>query len=208
MKKVKKMNWFSDFSNNHVKEELKNLKTKVNELRIGNIVSHDDNTGIFKVIGINLSEEGYLINTESAKNEVWLNNVDLIKKVPLTKKWLFKMGFEYYEEEAMYFHSEEKLLAVDLNTEEFWYCGSYNFQLVQYVHQLQNIYFALENEEIQFDFHKEKSLKELLEQNQEEKQKEKQIVNIRLNQGKGGVGSTIQVNYGNGWEKIEINIEE
>ncbi len=47
------------------------------------------------------------------------------------------------------------------------------------------------------------SLKELLKPNDE-----KQIVNIRLNVSKGGRGSTIQVNYGNGWENIEINIEE
>jgi len=34
------------------------------------------------------------------------------------------------------------------------------------------------------------------------------IKDIRLHQNKGSLGSTIQVDYGNGWEKIKIHIEE
>jgi len=36
----------------------------------------------------------------------------------------------------------------------------------------------------------------------------KQIKDIRLHQNKGARGSTIQVNYGDGWEHIKIHIEE
>jgi len=36
----------------------------------------------------------------------------------------------------------------------------------------------------------------------------RRLKDIRLHQAKGGRGSTIQVNYGQGWEKIKIHIEE
>ena len=41
-------------------------------------------------------------------------------------------------------------------------------------------------------------------------QNKKEIIlkDIRLHQNKGAIGSTIQVNYGNGWEKIKIHIEQ
>jgi len=42
----------------------------------------------------------------------------------------------------------------------------------------------------------------------EREQEERQIKDIRLHQARNSRGSTIQVNYGNGWEKIKIQIEE
>ncbi len=42
-----------------------------------------------------------------------------------------------------------------------------------------------------------------------EKTEDEQVLqDIRLHQAKGGRGTTIQVNYGNGWEEIKIHIEE
>lgn len=40
------------------------------------------------------------------------------------------------------------------------------------------------------------------------KHRERTIKDIRLHQNKGSIGSTVQVDYGNGWEKIKIHIEE
>ena len=76
---------------------MKNEKEmRINELRIGNIVSHDDyTTEFFEVISIELSDGIYVINTNGGKNGTWQNTIDLITKVPITEDFLLLMGFEY-----------------------------------------------------------------------------------------------------------------
>jgi len=39
-------------------------------------------------------------------------------------------------------------------------------------------------------------------------QVKKTVIDIRLHQRKGSMGSSIQVNYGKGWENIKIHIEK
>ena len=69
------------------------------ELRIGNIVAHDDYSGhYFKIIGIEqINQEGrayYAINTEGGKNGYWANPDELVNPIPLTELILFKCGFQ------------------------------------------------------------------------------------------------------------------
>jgi hypothetical protein len=79
-------------------------------------------------------------------------SLDEVKPIPLNEEWLLKMGFEYIEVgEEVY---EQKWL---LNMREIlwgpasegnYYHSFLNGGEVKYLHQLQNLYFALTGEEL------------------------------------------------------------
>jgi hypothetical protein len=108
---------------------------KQNELRIGNYVYFEDELLKFDF------EMGW--------------NFDYIKPIPLTEEWLLKFGFEYVES-----YNNYKIKTGDYwNSLKFYegeWCynnddsdaGCYFLTTIKYVHQLQNLYFALTNEEL------------------------------------------------------------
>ena len=109
---------------------------KASELRIGNYIQNSHGT-IFNV-GI-----------------VMLGGQYDYHPIPLTEEWLLKFGFEYVESYDNY-----KIKAGDYwNSVKFYegeWCynnddsdaGCYFLTTIKYVHQLQNLYFALTNEEL------------------------------------------------------------
>lgn len=80
---------------------------------------------------------------------------DFIEPIPLTEEWLLKFGFEKLE-----LSISEYVLSYIFNDFEIgylkkrnvymlrWYQG-HNLKEIEYVHQLQNLYFALTGEELQ-----------------------------------------------------------
>jgi hypothetical protein len=129
---------------------------EANELRIGNHAYKDYPSGleIIKVKNIH----GHIINGLG---------IGAIKPIPLTEEWLLKFGFEkfVYEDEDVGYGTEYKLKAsqdvfmvysddfsVGLYSDEY---GEKNdiaviptFENNKYVHQLQNLYFALTGKEL------------------------------------------------------------
>ena len=92
------------------------------ELRIGNYVNIEDT-----ILSIDLQELYY--------------NLSLMTPIPLTEEWLLKFGFEKaYETCYQYkdFILNDKFIMMDIDI---------TVQL-KYVHQLQNLYFALTGEEL------------------------------------------------------------
>ena len=90
---------------------------------------------------------------------------DFIRPIPLTEAWLKKFGFEKFEMKG--YKSRKWTLINSLYTSDYFYlingeghskykgqavfnCRKYGKQLSQlkYVHQLQNLYFALTNKEL------------------------------------------------------------
>ena len=75
---------------------------------------------------------------------------ELVEPIPLTKEWLLKFGFKYKE---MYYESEyltalnDCFIVVERVT-GFFYVDAPNNE-IKYVHQLQNLYFALTGEELE-----------------------------------------------------------
>lgn len=78
--------------------------------------------------------------------------------IPITAEWLVKLGFvksaeDYYFQQHVWVNTKGFRIAVD--DEDFTLniphndCGYYT--RLQYVHQLQNLYFALTGEELQFN---------------------------------------------------------
>ena len=135
---------------NTTTKPLNQNKMKANELRIGNLV---EGIRIGKVKSIFITHfqvddfDGITLG-----NSLQLN----FKPIPLTEEWLLKLGFK------------ESLLGVyfpyPYNDFELGYFGSVNgskkgyvitslvgkMEGIKYVHQLQNLYFALTGEELTF----------------------------------------------------------
>jgi hypothetical protein len=112
---------------------------KANELRIG---SWYDYNGKPKQVTPNTIEE------------VWIAEKTWCKPIPITEEWLLKFGFEKKEGciNNIYFILAGKILIqYDLvyNIVDFVKRVNFNvFISIKYVHQLQNLYFALTGEEL------------------------------------------------------------
>lgn len=116
---------------------------KANELRIGNYVY----CTLGKVNKIDLEAITYI--AKEPHNQV--------KSIPLTEEWLLKFGFQKYKTghntyKIQSFIIEEGLL------KDSPYCfrkrinneNSIELAYIKYIHQLQNLYFALTGEELTF----------------------------------------------------------
>jgi len=122
---------------------------QANELRIGNWVLNKRYKSGYKMqiesigeFGLNV-EVGYdglnpIIDDDCGFNEC--------EPIPLTEEWLLKFGFEIHEDGYITCsNGYQWILHLD---------NEFEFEalkiIVLYVHQLQNLYFALTNEELTF----------------------------------------------------------
>jgi len=132
-----------------------------NELRIGNIVNYQISTSVFQgeVMAI-------------TKNRVVVDKLTLkfmtIEPIPLTEEWLIKLGFEklreYDDGENIIIqygksiivgndeHDEKLVISFPFKHCEIGdYQDGYSYVLditIDYVHQLQNLYFSLTGDEL------------------------------------------------------------
>lgn len=114
---------------------------KATELRIGNWANN--------------GEKDYVIDRSSMQDIINFSEEDFTtdwKPIPLTGEWLERFGFfkdgEYwYRRPAkippIYWVNSKPLYGINL--------GSPSLGMFSYVHQLQNLYFALTGEELQTD---------------------------------------------------------
>ena len=119
---------------------------KASELRIGNWIKHDMFDKPMQVIGINIDDDRPKVGL---KNKLILCGGEW-KPIPLTEEWLLKFGFKYYvnfnneylKKGNIFFFGKKNALCQ---------IGEYNHDCIiniTYVHQLQNLYFALTGEEL------------------------------------------------------------
>jgi hypothetical protein len=122
---------------------MKNL-IQANELRVGNLY---DNNGVFKKASPNTIEE------------VWEAPRSWCKPIPLTEEWLLKLGFKQCGYEMLSWKHETLLPSFDLGGINWADFDEPDYQFltykvgdeilrIDYVHQLQNLYFALTGEEL------------------------------------------------------------
>jgi len=143
------------------------------EIRIGNYIYCNEK--LVSVCGLKLEPYNHITVKLSTNSYSKYFNTDNLKPIPLTEEWLFKFGFEfkdldtkkyptltygfYYGHEDtgfnlhLYEDSEEIMEALNI---EGWSDGFYfvydNWSVwrrINYVHQLQNLYFALYGEELE-----------------------------------------------------------
>ena len=117
------------------------------ELRIGNYVCTSYmKKGVFKVNAIHsdrLYFESVIENFKSDTIPIY------VEPISLTEKWLLKAGFERV------FHTGSTYSLRDFNVSDFGENGIYHYyvkQPMKYVHQLQNLYFAMTGEKLVINF--------------------------------------------------------
>lgn len=120
-----------------------------NELRIGNMLHFPFTNEKVEVLGINAHVENFkIINSISFKKEsnLYCEKISVLKPIPLTEEWLFKLGFEGSE----IFKNSYILNSVEIYIQDglYWYDFGNDRVEVKTIHQLQNLYFALTNEEL------------------------------------------------------------
>ena len=71
-----------------------------------------------------------------------------IKPIPLTEEWLLKFGFIYTKTELGFNQFRKGILELSITTNGYELFFTYKWIEIEYVHQLQNLYFALTNEEL------------------------------------------------------------
>ena len=122
---------------------------RAEELRIGNLVTRGNKKHSFKIKEIHESS----VVLEVYSRTLW--NITIIEPIPLTEEWLVKLGFEYRD-----YYKNYRIMAgdyynsVQLRDGKWLYNGDssdaqcYGIREVQYVHTLQNLYHALNDEEL------------------------------------------------------------
>lgn len=117
---------------------MKTRNMEANELRIGNLIQYNEG-GKCKVIGIH--EFG--VDVEFIEETTYIE-FDQFSPIPITEEWLLKFGFELKNWGIKVWYL--KGFEIDHN---FYLKGIDWGVRFKYVHQLQNIYFALVGEELE-----------------------------------------------------------
>jgi len=130
----------------------------VNELRIGNwLIDYENKIGKVKSI------EDYNVLKVVSNEGVLISycEIELYKPIPLTEEILFKCGFKKTEILGSYnigsftFHSQRPCndSAKFTLVTEIYFCGRSVLVVngVKHLHQLQNLYFALTNQELNIE---------------------------------------------------------
>ena len=117
---------------------------RASELRIGNLVGVSWNNIFSTVIEI---------TTDDVKLKDGFATYNQLQPIPLTEEWLLKFGFERQPwglvKGGLLFKDNIKYPCEELTLE----IGNGFRVTVQYVHQLQNLYFALTGEELLLSLH-------------------------------------------------------
>ena len=132
---------------------------EVRELRIGNFVSINNGFEIL-VHSIFQNDTVYLDFIPPLINEgdVWEEDVKDVSPIELTEEWLLKAGFkeikflnEYHVQEKGYKHIDMIVRYGCFDGHRFLFdFANEKCVNLKYVHQLQNLYFALCGEELVF----------------------------------------------------------
>jgi hypothetical protein len=118
---------------------------KASELRLGNLFTEEYTNSIIQVIQLETDKIFFSLKFVSQ----WQ-----AKPIPLTEEWLLKFGFEknfnnFYEK---LINKDEDDFIGKLTDYGFAYYidkkDNYPLIYIKYVHQLQNLYFALTSEEL------------------------------------------------------------
>lgn len=119
---------------------------KSNELRIGNIIEFPFIGGNVEVIGVALRVDNVLFIQSKLTTSTFFELPEKYKPIPITEEWLLKFGFDKIENGT---YLNKFYVTIVSGYCVFWITDTYSVA-IKYVHQLQNIYFALTGEELVF----------------------------------------------------------
>ena len=107
---------------------------KASELRIGNYV---------KIDGVEKPMKVLILDSLEVSLTPFL-------PIPLTEEWLLKFRFEKHKDFFFIEWNEFSFSIHEYEDGKFIITNSFNYVDIIHVHQLQNLYFALTNEELTF----------------------------------------------------------
>ncbi len=133
----------------HFKEFMKSGRMKANELRIGSWI-YIPQTKTNEQIGV--IEENGRFTTKGYKSSY--SSIECLEPISLTEEWLLKFGFELlcrkspdgYKDTIF---SMQKPYWTLMQLDKGWGVQFWQGNKLEYVHQLQNLYFALTGEELE-----------------------------------------------------------
>jgi hypothetical protein len=109
---------------------------KANEIRIGNLVEATNDDVVFP----------YVITAQEIV--FYHSDPKRFNPIPLGKEWFDKIKWELEKGEFYYFLDNNYF---SINTSgQVYYMGDYTAVNVEYLHDLQNLYFAITGEELTF----------------------------------------------------------
>lgn len=135
---------------------------KASELRIGNLIRLNremewSNPLSEKTVKIeSISTQGINYSNYPEMGVCWDTLDDKFVGIPLTEEWLLKFGFQYQDETKILFIQVGNLLHIEFEdmdcsiTPTTWSGSSIlPWMDIEYVHQLQNLYYALTGTELE-----------------------------------------------------------
>lgn len=142
------------------------MELKINQLRIGNWVKPNNSSGIESNEGTVFSINNHLVSVSPNRNPY---DIHLIDPINLTNDWFSKFGFDVIDDQYFSKHTRcgigglgitmKDHLPMVLVVDERQYDGIYRQVIgkqIKYVHELQNLYFALTGEELEVRNEKDK----------------------------------------------------
>lgn len=135
---------------------------KANEIRIGNLFSHTNENGTFNIVVKEILESG--INTHF-NNGTWFIELDNINPILLTEEKLLKAGGKRFDEDKIILMlNDPSTHLVLMKVGTHWFpqieqTGEFASEgvnvvflnFIDYIHQLQNLFFCLCGEEIKIE---------------------------------------------------------
>ena len=141
------------------------MKMEINQLRIGNWVKPKYSSGIESNEGTVFCINGYLVSVSTNKN---LYDIHLIDPIKLTDEWFLKFGFDLIDDQYYSKHTQCGIGGLGITKKDYrplvlvvderQYDGVYRQVIgkqIEYVHELQNLYFALTGEELKIEENKD-----------------------------------------------------
>jgi len=130
---------------------------QANELRIGNLITSKQWRGYHKISGIEVTETGYKVLVKGFWHECEDDKYFDIDSIPLTQEILEKIiWFNQTDETTFEFECTADYIIE--SQEDWWYIGvksenstNYFAWEIRYVHQLQNLCFAITNTELEIN---------------------------------------------------------
>lgn len=121
---------------------------KIQELRIGNYIQKNGLNATVEIINGEVNEIYYL-----GDDFYYSDSIDDLRATTLNEEWLLKFGFKQVRSllTKRYESKCEKVLIYIMPETGVFANGVVNDIRLQYVHQLQNLYFALTGAELTYE---------------------------------------------------------
>jgi len=134
---------------------------QANELRLGNLIYSPIEKEIVKLVAI---EQGNRPITLGKMGTSSFSGFDCLEPIPLTEEWLLKLGFQIRDKKYSLNYGGESMRFAILENDIrnpfiLYFHGRFGYNLnegrkngdycIEYVHELQNLYFALTKKELE-----------------------------------------------------------